>query len=265
VEEFLFVSGKKTIEGIRLLYDAHSHMDLMSDEELKEAITKSKEAKICEIVSCATSFASNENNLLLSKKYPQIKPALGLYPLDALELNETELDKAFSFFEEKIKNAFAIGEVGLDFKYSTNETGQEKQKNIFKRFIELSNKTKKPLIIHSRFAQKQVLEMLIENNAKKVLLHSFVDSQKLMRIAAEKEYFVSCGLAITQNPEIAKNISLFPIENLLFETDSPIRFNGEKTTPASIKLILEKVAEIKHLPVEEVEKQQEKNFKKLFY
>ena len=154
--------------------------------------------------------------------------------------------------------------MGLDFKYSTKKEELEKQISVFNRFIDLAIKHDKPIIIHSRFAQKQVLELLVEKKAKKVLLHSFVDSQKLMNLAAKEGYFISVGLSLLTNPEIQKNITVFPLENLLFETDSPIRFNGEKAAPGKIELIAQKVSELKKTTLEEVTAQQEKNFIALF-
>lgn len=247
-----------------MLYDSHSHMDLMEEKELAEALKNSKKAGVGGIISCSTNFASNAKNIELVKKHSLIKAAIGLYPLDVVELTQLEIDKAFYFFNSEIKNAIAIGEVGLDFKYSTKEEEQEKQRKAFERFIGLSNEYEKPLIIHSRFAQRQVIEMLEKHKAEKALLHSYVDSLKLMKRAAEKGYFVSAGMSVLQNPEVQKNISKFPIENLLFETDSPIRFQGEKAYPEKILLIAQKVAELKNISVKEVEKLQEKNFKRLF-
>ena len=81
---------------------------------------------------------------------------------------------------------------------------------------------------------------------------------------AKKGYIVSVGLAITQNEQIAKNITNFPLENLLFETDSPIRFNSEKIYSEKIVEIAKKVAELKKIPLSEVEATQEKNFRRLF-
>jgi len=248
-----------------MLFDAHSHLDLMNEEELKEALEKATNAGITQIISCATSFASNEKNLELARKFPQIKAAIGLYPLDALDLNEIELDKAFYFFNAEIKKATAIGEIGLDYKYCIKKEEQEKQVKIFTRFIELSKKTGKPLIIHSRFAQKQVLKILKENKAEKVLLHSFVDSLKLMKQAAEKGYFVSTGINTLVSEETQKNIAKFPLDNLLFETDSPVRFRGEKAYPEQILTIAKKVAELKGITINEIEAVQEENFKILFH
>ncbi len=248
-----------------MYYDAHSHLDLMDEKELEITLQKAGEIGLKEVISCATNFPSNQKNLELAKKIPLIKPAIGIYPLDAVEFRELELDKAFYFFKSEAKNAVAIGEVGLDFKYCTKEEEQKKQTQIFSRFISLSNETNKPLIIHSRFAQRQVLELLKKENAKKALLHSFVDSKKLMTAAVNEGYYVSVGLSVLYSEEAQKNIKEFPIERLLFETDSPIRFNGEKANPSKIIEVAKKVAEIKSIDLDTIVKQQEKNYKKLFY
>lgn len=246
------------------LNDAHAHLDMFSEEELGNALTNAKKSGVNFIVTCSTSFASNQKTLELAKKYPQILPAAGIYPLDVLELNELEIDKAFYFFESEIKNIAAIGEVGLDFKYSTKDEEKEKQCKAFARFIELSKKHDKTIVIHSRFAQRQVIEMLEKHSAKKVLLHSFSDSAKLMKRAAQNGYYCSVGLNVLHNEEVAKNILEYPPSNLLFETDSPARFNNEKSGPKDVLLVAKKVAEIKKLPIEEIIKIQSKNFEKLF-
>ncbi|HNV01082.1 MAG TPA: TatD family hydrolase [archaeon] len=248
-----------------MFYDVHAHIDLVEEKKIDSILKESMEKNIAEIISCSTSFISNEKNILLSKKYEEIKPALGLYPLDLVELSETELDKAFNYFEENKKNIFAIGEVGLDYKYCKTLSEQEKQIKYFEKFIEFSNTIKKPLIIHSRYAQSQVLKTLQKNDASKVLLHSFVDSKKLMKNAIDNNYFVSSGLNVTYSKEVEENLFNFPLENLLFETDSPIRFNGEKAYPSKIIEVAKKVSEIKNISLIELEKQQEKNYKLLFH
>ena len=247
-----------------MLFDCHAHLDLLEEEALKEVLERADASGVAKIISCATSFSSNEKNLSLAQQYKQILPALGLCPLDALELNDVELEKAFAFFEENVRKGVAIGEVGMDYKYAKSDAEKEKQKNVFERFIALATREDKPLIVHSRFAQKQVLDLLIAQNAKKVLLHTFVDSQKLMALAAEKGFFVSVGLSVLHNEEVQKNIAVFPLENLLFETDAPVRFSGREAEPGDVKELAEKVAELKEITFLEVQAAQEKNYKALF-
>jgi len=247
-----------------MIQDTHAHIDMMEENEIQTLADEACKINLDAIISCSTSFSSNQKNFELAQKYPLIKPAIGLYPLNIIELNENEISRAFTYFENEIKKAIAIGEVGLDFKYSIKEEEKEKQKQILTKFIELSNKYSKPLIIHSRFAQRQVIELLEESKAKKVQLHSFTDSQKLMQKAVELGYYVSCGMSLLYKPEVAANISSFPLENLLLETDSPIIFDNQKATPLNIKSLLEKVSELKKISYKETEEQLNKNFHSLY-
>jgi TatD DNase family protein len=249
---------------IKMYYDTHCHLNLLSEKELNTALTDASEENVTKMISCSTSFHSNKQNLLLSKKFEQINAAIGLYPLDGMELNSKELDIAFGFFKKHISDAIAIGEVGLDHKYTKTNLDKEKQKELFTRFIDLSKEYDKPLIIHSRYAQRTVLEILESERAEKVLLHSFIESKKLMKIASENNWYVGVGMNILSDSQVMQNIIEFPIENLLFETDSPIRFNGEKAMPKNIIQIANKVAELKEIDLNQLELQQEKNYAKLF-
>ena len=249
-----------------MFQDAHCHLYMLSAKELEKALDEAAKAKVEKMVSCATSFKSNKDNIFLAEAYPEIKAALGLYPLDALELSNEEFEIAFSYIKNQTRkeNVTGIGEVGLDHKYAKDDTEKERQEFVFRRFISLSKELEKPIIVHSRYAQSQALKVLQEENAQKVLMHSFVDSSKLMKKAAEQGYFISAGMVVLENEEVQKRIKEFPLENLLLETDSPIRFNREKAMPKDIIRIAEKVAELKGIPVWQVEEQIEKNFKSLF-
>ena len=247
-----------------MLIDTHCHLDMLQEKERELAIKEARLKGVERFVSCSTSFTSNQTNLALSKSNKKVLTAIGLYPLDAVEFSESELAKAFSYFRENISKASAIGEVGLDFKWAKNESEKEKQKKVLGDFIELSLEYKKPLIIHSRYAQRTVLEVLEQKGAGKVLLHSFTDSPKLMKRAVDDNYFVSVGMNLLFSEELQKRITSFPLECLLFETDTPIRFSGEKALPSKVREIAQKVVQLKEITLKDVEKIQEKNFETLF-
>jgi TatD DNase family protein len=244
-------------------FDAHAHINMIEEKRLKEILENAKKNNVKKIISCSTSYESNKKNLVLSKQFSEIKSAIGLYPLNAIELNEKELEKAFSFFKKNIKQAIAIGEIGLDYKYSKKNSDQEKQIRIFEDFIKLGKKNK-PLIIHSRYAQRKVLEILETNEAEKVILHGFVESKKLMKRAFENNYFISVGPILLENEQIQENIVESPIEKILFETDSPIKFNQKDVFSQEILKIVEKTAELKNIKIQQIAKSQKKNFKHLF-
>ncbi len=247
-----------------MLIDIHAHLDMINKKYLKVILDDAKEKGIGKIISCSTSFESNKKNLELSEKFEEVEGAIGLYPLNAIELNEEELEKAFEFFKKNIDKAIAIGEIGLDLKYSKNNTEFEKQKMVFERFIELGKKYNKPLIIHSRYAQRQVIELLDEKKAEKVILHGFTESERLMNFAYKKGWFIGIGLNLLQSEQVQSNIQKFSLSNIFLETDSPIKFNEEEATPSKIKDLVEKISNIKGISAKEVESQIEENYLKLF-
>jgi len=247
-----------------MLYDTHCHLDMLTEKDATIAIIEAQKVGVKEAISCSTSFASNQKNISLAEKNIGINAAIGIYPIDALELNEEELNKAFDYFSKNLNKASAIGEVGLDYKLSKDKEEREKQRIIFERFLTLAQKNSKPVIIHSRYAQTQVLDVLSTFNLKKVILHSFVDSEKLMKQATDKGYYISAGCNVLYNSEVEKRVAEFSLDFLLFETDSPIRFNGEMNIPKKILQIAQKTAELKKLSYEEVEEQVEKNYLKIF-
>ncbi len=245
-------------------FDVHAHLDLLGEKEVKEQVRKAREKNVFKIVSCSTSFSSNKKNILLAKEFEEIITAIGLYPLNALELNEKELEKVFGWIEKNVEKSRAIGEVGLDFKYSKKNDEKDKQERVFKRFVEISKKHKKPLIVHSRYAQRRVLEILEEEKAEKVLLHSFTESEKLARRAFENNWFVGVGANLLKDEQVQERVRKMPLEGLLFETDAPIIRHDERIMPEKIVEIAEKTSSLKKIEIEKVAEQQEKNFEKLF-
>jgi TatD DNase family protein len=246
-----------------MLIDSHTHMNMV-EIPIEKVIKKAKDAGISKILTNSTSFSSNKESIELSRKYEEIEACIGLYPMNALELNESELDNAFNFFEENYKEAIAIGEVGIDWKLSEKDSEREAQQKNFERFINFSINKDLPIVIHSRYAIKKALQIIEEKEAEKVYFHSYTDSRKLMLRAARQGFYCGCGLNIMWDELVQERIRVFPLENLLLETDSPIRYEGEKVYPDAVKMIYEKVSELKKIEFNEVEKQIEQNNKDLF-
>jgi TatD DNase family protein len=147
-----------------MIIDIHAHLDLFSEKELKEVLKNAKEAKVKYIISNAVDYKTSLLTLELSKKYPMIKPALGLYPEDALEEERRdEREKDFLKFKElAIKNKeklVAIGEIGMDFYHGKKENSKEQEK-VFREQLELAKKFEIPAIIHARNAEAEVIEVL---------------------------------------------------------------------------------------------------------
>ncbi len=215
-------------------------------------------------ISNGVNPESNKKNLYFSEKYPEIKAALGIYPTDALKMSNFEIDSEIEFIRENKENVLAIGEIGLDFKEDLNE--YERQKDIFRRFIRLAIELNKPIIVHSRKAEKEVIEILEKLKAKKVLMHCFSGKFSLVDEIIKNRWFLTIPTNVKFSKHFQKIVEKVPIENLLCETDSPF-LHPEKLMNNEPALVIEsykKIAEIKKMPLEKVKKKIFENYERLF-
>jgi len=238
-----------------LLVDVHAHLDLKEfDSDLDEVINRAQKAGIKVIINNGLNPESNRKTLELSKKYHIIKPALGLYPDDAIKLTEKQIQEELNFIEKNKEKIIAIGEVGLDYKYCKEKKNKEFQKEIFIKIIKLSKKINKPLIIHSRKAESDVIEILEKEKTKKVILHCFSGKLKLIKKAAEFGYYFSVPTNIVRSIQFQKLVEIVDINQLLTETDSPYLspYKNKRNESAFIIETIKKIAEIKNITTNEI-------------
>lgn len=250
-----------------LLVDVHAHLDLREfDSDLDKVIKRAEKAEVKAIVNNGLNPESNRKTLELSKKYKIIKPALGLYPDDALKLTEKEIENELKFIEENRDKIIAIGEVGLDYKFCKDKKQQEKQKQTFIKLIKLSKKIKKPIIIHSRKAESDVIDLLRNSNAKNVILHCFSGNLKLVKIAEDLSYSFSIPTNITYSQHFQSLTNAVDINQILTETDSPYLspYKNRRNEPSFIIETIKKIAEIKNMSINEVANNIFMNYQKVF-
>jgi TatD DNase family protein len=156
-----------------------------------------------------------------------------------------------------------IGETGLDFA----EVGQEwqtSQAELFRKFIGLARELDKPLVIHSRAAYQQAIEILEEQRARRVLMHLF-GARHLLRRVVDNGWSISVGPIALRSKTHKKIIRDTPLERLLLETDSPwFGPGGERNEPTAVRAVAERVARIKKLDITEVDKATTANAIKFF-
>ncbi|MDP3966137.1 MAG: TatD family hydrolase [archaeon] len=242
-----------------MIIDAHAHLDFLPEEKLIE-IEKDKRIKYA--VTNSVNLDSCKKNLEISKKFSKIKFASGLYPEDDLTL------KKYGDFEEFVlknkKEIIAIGEIGID---KTEKLDFEFQKEVFIKQLNLAKKLSFPVIIHTRKAEKEALEILENYKDKlKVLLHCFSGNFKLVKKGVELGFFFSIPANVVRSEHFQKMLEIIPKNKILTETDSPYLspFPEKKNEPAFISESLKKISEIWKIPEEEVEKQILINFEEFF-
>ena len=236
-----------------MLVDVHAHLQHnLFKKDIDEVIKRAKEANIVSIVNSGTSLEENKLCLQLSKKYAIVKSSFGMYPLDAIKLSEDDLQKEFDYIIKNKENIIAIGEIGLD--YSTNER-ISKQKEIFYRILELSERLKKPIIVHSRKAEKDVLEILETTKIKKTIMHCFTANMNLVNKASDLGFYFSIPPIITRLKHFQTLVEKISLKQILTESDSPFLspIKEKRNEPSYVGETIKVISQIKKLDRIEIE------------
>jgi len=244
-----------------MFIDVHCHLDLLKDQD--NIIKNSKSARVNLILANGESLEANRKVLEMAEKYNEVKAAIGLYPDEALKMSDEEIDEEIEFIKANKLKIISIGEVGMDFK---NPEKHDQQKINFSKFIKLAIELDMPITVHSRKAEKECVELLEELGAKKVIMHYFSGSIKLVERIVKNGWYLSIPTAVNYNEQFQNVVSKVNISHLLCETDSPFSHPGRagENSPANVIASYEKISEIKGLSLDEVEKQIEANFNELF-
>jgi len=250
------------------LIDAHVHLsDAEYTSHIDELVTDAKNADVIALVTNSMDLRTCKNDITLAEKYPDlVYPALGIHPWNVNVIEEKELQETIDFIQKQKGIIKAIGEIGLDYKY---ETIWEKQTMVFDKMLRLAETLELPVIIHSRGTTDKIVEMLPSYRLKRVLLHWFSHPMSALSKALDNGYFITEGPPVTYSNGIREVVDKTPITNLLTETDGPVTywkqpFNGQLTKPSYIHNVVEAVAKIKKMHVEEVAEQIIRNFEVFF-
>jgi len=266
------------------LVDVHCHLDgERFEKDLDEVLENAKMVGLKVIVSSGVNKESNRKVLELSKKYPIIKASFGLYPIDSIinkfeNLNDDYPRKidAFDYKEElawikEYKDAcISIGEVGLELQvvkgHKDFEKIKEEQIKVFEASIKMALELEKPLVIHTRGGELEVLDILDRCKHGKIVLHCFGGRKSLIKRAADSGYYFSIPAVITRLQHFQTLVEMVDLKQLLTETDSPYLapVAGERSEPKNVAITIKEIAKIKKLSEEEVTNQIWENYEEVF-
>jgi len=241
------------------MIDVHCHLEQKDfDKDRDKVIEDCRKELDAIIISC-----TNPNNLdmcleLVEKYKDFVFLTTGLHPIYITEFNNNKIEDYFLKIKENRKNIVGIGECGLDYHWIKDENLREQQKMLFLKHIELAKKLELPLVIHSRNAERDCLDILKKEKVKKVLLH-FFSNPKLASEIKNSEYFVSINTSILRSKGIRKILKTVGINKVMTETDSPWLGFGTRNTPLSIKLVIDKIAKLERKNFDEIDKITTKN------
>lgn len=215
------------------------------------------------IITQSVNVDSFKENLKIYKKYPGIvKLSIGLYPEENLE--EKDFIEMKKLIIKNKKEIFAIGEIGMDF--SSEKPDKSLQKKIFIKQLDLAQELNLPVSIHTRKAEKEVIEILRNYPNLKKILHCFSGNFKLIKEAKEIGCYFSIPTNIVRSQHFQKMIEVLPKEKILTETDSPYLSPHVNTNNESSFIVetIKMISLIWKEPIEKVELKIENNFKEIY-
>lgn len=260
-----------------ILTDDHAHINhewlQQKYPNMDDFINAQRSSHVKYIITQGLDLETSQKTLVLSKKYDIVLAALGFYPMDTLAKDEKKpfvFDKKqfnadFAWIKRNCIQATALGEVGLDYSYE--QTDKEMQKFVFQKFITLSLEKNMPLIIHSRKAEEDVLDMLLASKVKKAVLHCFSGKKKLVEKAIEAGFYFSLPTNILRSQHFQMVAKMVDLSRIFTETDAPFLGpykNDDPNEPRFIAESIKIIAQIKNMTEEEVSLAIFQNFQKLY-
>ncbi|HEY9062895.1 MAG TPA: TatD family hydrolase [Pseudobacteroides sp.] len=252
-----------------MLFDSHAHYD---DEKFQDdrddIIKKAYEEGVSYILNAASDIDTSLTSMDLAQKFDFVYAAVGVHPHSASTMDESTIARITEMVRSP--KVVAIGEIGLDYYYDYSP--KDVQKYWFKRQLELAIELSMPVIIHDRDAHEDIINIMKESKISQVggVMHCFSGSREMAKILLDMGFFLSFGGPVTfKNAKKAIDVLQYvPMDRMLIETDSPYLspepLRGKRNDSRNVRLVAEKIAEIKGLDFETIASETLNNARRLF-
>ena len=262
-----------------MLIDTHAHLNFKDFDEDRDKIIRKCQEKNIGIINIGVNYTTSKEVIEIAGKYSNCWATVAVHPHN---MDELQPDKSFAFRRvadlAKSAKVVAIGECGLDYQFCENDVeAQKKQQEVFIQHLELAQEINKPVIIHSRRLFPEILEIIRTFQASSIkhltgVLHCYMGRWSYAEEYLKLGFYLSFTGLITYARDYDKVIKNCPLDRILIETDSPYMIPVPlrqpdkiiRNIPENVKLVAQKIAEIKGISFEEVAEQTTKNAKKLF-
>jgi len=244
------------------MIDCHSHLDDKAFNDEVDAVIASSKSSLKAIVTCASSFHSNQKTLDIVNCHENY--VFGCFGLDPVHcLREEKIRETEDFIRENIKSVTAIGEVGIDYHWEKNEISQIRN---FETFIKLSEELNRPLVIHARDSMDEVLRTLDHFSPPSVMMHCFSGDESQADECIDRGYFISFNTNSCFIEDRKSLISHVPLDNMLSETDSPYNHPERKgrNEPVNVVQLIDLISKIKGESTSNIDKIIDRNAEKAF-
>ena len=253
------------------IIDSHCHIDRVDLDSfggsIESMLKHASEFSVDEFLCVCIDLEHFDEVHDLALSYPNIYSSVGVHPTET-NCKDPSVDELLVY--AKSDRVIAIGETGLDY-FHVKKDDADWQRDRFRRHINASNISEKPMIIHTREAKEDTIKILNEEKAEAGVMHCFSEDWDTAKAALDLGFYISFSGILTFNSakdlrEVAKKV---PADRLLVETDSPYLtptpFRGRPNSPAYTYYVVEKLAEIRNTTIEEIAETTSKNFYSLFF
>lgn len=254
-----------------MIFETHAHYDDNRFDDDREAMLSTlPESGIGVVINCAASVRGNYATIELMQKYPHVYGALGIHPSDIGDLSEDFYSWIHS--QANQDKIVAIGEIGLDYYWDKEPEVQANQRYWFGRQIDLAKELGLPIIVHSREAAADTMQVMKEHHAEELsgVIHCYSYSKEMALEFIKMGYYIGVGGVVTfkNAKKLVETVEAIPLERILLETDCPYMapepYRGKRNSSLYLPYVVEKIAEIKGVSTEEVERVTEANARALF-
>lgn len=252
-----------------MLFDTHAHLnDEKFIKDRDEVIERAFESGVKYILNASYSLESSAESIALAHKFDFVYAAVGIHPHDVADMDDSAVSTLAGFASDS--KVVAIGEIGLDYYYDNSP--RELQRYWFAEQIRLAKRLGLPIIVHDRDAHEDALNIIREEEAGEVggVFHCYSGSIEMAKELIKNNFYISIGGAVTfKNARKVVDVAGFiPDDRLLIETDCPYitpePYRGKRNESSYVRLVAEKIAQIRGVDVEYIAQSTTENAKKLF-
>ncbi|KAF1303607.1 TatD family hydrolase [Enterococcus saccharolyticus] len=252
-----------------MIFDSHTHLNAEQfNDDIPETITRANELGVTEMAVVGFDYPTIEKSLALSQAYKDIYSIIGWHPTEAGSYDK----EAEAFIQSHLENPKVVtyGEIGLDYYWM--EDPKDVQEKVFRRQIAIAKEHKLPISIHMRDAVEDTYRILKDEDVRDIggIMHSFGSDDEWARKFLDLGMHLSFSGVVTFKKalEVQESAKIVPMDKLLVETDAPylapVPYRGKRNEPGYTRYVVEKIAELRELPFEEVAKQTTINAHQLF-
>lgn len=252
-----------------MIFETHAHYDDVAfDEDREELLAGLPGQGVGAVVNIGASMDSCKKTLELMERYNHVYGALGVHPNETGELTE----ESFAWLAEHCRHpkCVAVGEIGLD--YYWDEPEREVQQKWFRRQLQMARDLSLPVVIHSREAAQDTLQILREEHGEEIggVIHCFSYTKETAQICLDMGFYIGIGGVVTfkNAKKLKEAVEMIPLERIVLETDCPYLapepYRGKRNSSLYLPYVVEKIGEIKRLQPEQVAAVTFENAKRLY-